>query len=81
LQAILEYPISFTLLFGLLNIVASLFKDKIDSCQHSESSEPNRRPFYNFLGVEDSEMTDKMRATNHGGREAGRLGIDLNLKL
>ncbi|XP_014518177.1 uncharacterized protein LOC106775549 isoform X1 [Vigna radiata var. radiata] len=56
-------------------------EDKLDSCQHSESSEPNRRPFYNFLEVEDSEMTDKMQGDNLGGREAGRFGIDLNLKL
>nr|KYP34137.1 hypothetical protein KK1_044942 [Cajanus cajan] len=56
--------------------------DKMESHQHSsESSEPNRRPFYNFLKVEDPEVTETMHGTNHGGREAGRVGIDLNLKL
>ncbi|CAJ1961842.1 unnamed protein product [Sphenostylis stenocarpa] len=56
-------------------------EDKGDSCQHLESSEPNHRPFYNFLEVEDSEVTENMRGADRGGREAGRVGIDLNLKL
>ncbi|TKY57201.1 hypothetical protein E2542_SST21647 [Spatholobus suberectus] len=44
-------------------------EDNMDSYQHSESSGPDPRPFYNFLEVED------------GGHETGRVGIDLNLKL
>ncbi|KAL2341808.1 hypothetical protein Fmac_009748 [Flemingia macrophylla] len=55
--------------------------DKMEAYQHSESSEPIRRPFYNFLEVEDPEVTETMHGTNRGGCEAGRVGIDLNLKL
>ncbi|TKY71797.1 WAS/WASL-interacting protein family member [Spatholobus suberectus] len=56
-------------------------EDKMDSHRQSESSEPNHRPFYDFLEVEDSEGTETMRGANRGGREAGKVGIDLNLKL
>jgi len=53
----------------------------MDSYKHSESSESNRKPFYNFLEVEDSEVSETTRGANRGGRETGRVGIDLNLKL
>ncbi|RDX80217.1 hypothetical protein CR513_39260, partial [Mucuna pruriens] len=56
-------------------------EDKIDSYQHSESSEPNRITFYNFLQVEVPGVTETVRGANRGGREAERIGIDLNLKL
>nr|KYP34547.1 hypothetical protein KK1_044486 [Cajanus cajan] len=52
--------------------------EKVES-YHSESSGPDDRPFYNFLGLEDSEGL--IDSANSGGREKGRVGIDLNLKL
>lgn len=53
-----------------------------DLCQRSESSGPDRRPFYNFLEVNDPDgVTEATRDSNHGGREAGRGGLDLSLKL
>lgn len=51
----------------------------MDSYQHSESSGPDHRPFYNFLEVEDLEGVKD--GTNRWGRGAGKVGIDLNLKL
>ncbi|XP_029125854.1 uncharacterized protein LOC114915379 [Cajanus cajan] len=53
-------------------------EEKVES-YHSESSGPDDRPFYNFLGLEDSEGL--IDSANSGGREKGRVGIDLNLKL
>lgn len=53
-----------------------------DLCQRSESSGPDRRPFYNFLEVNDPDgVTEATRDSNHGGREARRGGLDLSLKL
>ncbi|KAG4945651.1 uncharacterized protein LOC114387432 [Glycine soja] len=64
------------------NVLPSQVNDeKMDSYKHSESSESNRKPFYNFLEVEDSEVSETTRGANRGGRETGRVGIDLNLKL
>ncbi|XP_057448017.1 uncharacterized protein LOC130739665, partial [Lotus japonicus] len=50
-----------------------------DSYQHPE---PDHKPFYDFLQVKGPEdATETTHGPNHGGREAGRGGIDLNLKL
>lgn len=52
------------------------------SYQRSESSGQDRKPFFNFLEVKGQEgVTDAMSGSNHGGREGGRGGIDLSLKL
>ncbi|CAJ1971325.1 unnamed protein product [Sphenostylis stenocarpa] len=56
-----------------------VIEDKINSYQCSESSEPSRVTFYNFLEVKDLEgVTD---STNPGLCETVKVGIDLNLKL
>ncbi|KAK7412420.1 hypothetical protein VNO78_03879 [Psophocarpus tetragonolobus] len=62
-------------------IPTQISEDKMEAHQDSQSSELNRRPFYNFLQVEDPEVTETMHGANRGGREAGKIGIDLNLKL
>jgi len=48
----------------------------MNSHQHSESRGPYPIPFYNFLEVEG--VTED---TNSGGCEAGKIAIDLTLKL
>ncbi|KAL2316825.1 hypothetical protein Fmac_030701 [Flemingia macrophylla] len=54
-------------------------EDKMDSCQNSESSGADHKPFYNFLGLKDSE--GMINGAKHEGNEAERIDIDLNLKL
>ncbi|XP_045804235.1 probable serine/threonine-protein kinase tsuA [Trifolium pratense] len=61
-------------------------EDKIESSyQRSESSEQDRKRFFNFLEVKGQEgVTEETSGSNHGGREGGRGGgggLDLSLKL
>ncbi|KAK7372818.1 hypothetical protein VNO80_06206 [Phaseolus coccineus] len=75
-----NFPPSSTHLFsGNGNVHPSQVpQDKINSYQHSESGGQRPIPFYNFLGVEDSEeVTDP--ETLEAGK--GKEDIDLNLKL